>query len=111
MDLQNADMKYDKLIKRLQNRRRNGDSYETIALDYPPEITRAHIWHMLRGWNPEAAHLRQALDLPAMKPAPVCHCGQVHTTKRCTANDARKEYRDLWAMPKAELLRRLNERT
>lgn len=39
-------------------------------------------------YEPHDAHIRERLGLPVLALTPVCaKCGQVHTTKRCTAND------------------------
>ena len=46
---------------------------------------------------------REAFNLPRTKPAPVCKCGEVHTTKRCTKNDKPREKRDLFSYPVSEL--------
>jgi len=100
---------YDKLITSWKSRRSAGETYESIARSYPAEITRAHVYKIMKGWEPDAVHLRQALGLPTYKPAPVCKCGEVHTTKRCTKNTARKAA-DLFSLPVAELRRRLEER-
>lgn len=49
------------------------------------------------------------LGLREYLPAPACpRCGKVHVSKRCTAQPRR--YRDLFDMPTAELLRRLENR-
>ena len=48
----------------------------------------------IHGYEPKMPHIRFALGLPALAPAPVCiKCGQVHTTKRCTNQP--KRYRRL----------------
>ena len=46
---------------------------------------------------------RHAFGLPELKPAPVCKCGEVHTTKRCTANDRPRRKKDLYAYSVKEL--------
>lgn len=49
------------------------------------------------------AKYREAFGLPLTKPAPVCKCGEVHTTKRCTANDKPRRKKDLFAYSVREL--------
>ncbi|MFA5376900.1 MAG: hypothetical protein WC455_14210 [Dehalococcoidia bacterium] len=44
----------------------------------------------VNNYEPRDAHIRTALELPAMAPAPVCKiCGEIHVTKRCTSHGAR----------------------
>lgn len=46
---------------------------------------------------------RARFGLAILKPAPVCKCGEVHTTKRCTANDKPRRKKDLFAYSVREL--------
>lgn len=48
-------------------------------------LTKPLVWRVaLKGYEPTKPHIRLALGLPAMKPAPVCvHCGEVHVSSRC----------------------------
>ena len=40
------------------------------------------------GYEPKETKIRTKLQLPSLVPAPVClKCGQVHVTKKCTANN------------------------
>ncbi len=96
-------MDFDNLYILLNNRRSKGETYDSIAADYTG-VTRAHIWKIInKRSEPTEPHLRQAFGLPAMKPAPVCKCGEVHTTKRCTANDKPRRKKDLYAYSVKEL--------
>lgn len=74
-------------------------------------ITPAMAWRIVnQGYDPKTPEIRHRLGLPALIPTPPCgKCGAVHVSKRCTAKP--REYRDLFAMPPEELLRRLNERS
>ena len=53
---------------------------------------------------------RAAFGLPELAPAPVCKCGEVHTTKRCTKYDKPRTRRDLFSYPTAELRVMLDNR-
>jgi len=46
---------------------------------------------------------RAAFGMPELAPAPVCKCGDVHTTKRCTKNDKPRTKRDLFSYSAQEL--------
>ena len=59
----------------------------------------------MQEYEPKSLHIRLALGLPALAPAPVCvKCGQVHTTKRCTNQP--KRYRRLDEIP-VDVLRQM----
>ena len=95
-------MTFDNLYISLTQRRSEGETYEAIAADYEG-ATRAHIWKIINKHSePTEPHLRQAFGLPAQKLAPVCKCGEVHTTKRCTKK-TRRGKRDLFAYSVREL--------
>jgi hypothetical protein len=104
--------KYDVLIMNLRQQRETGESYEAMARRFRPPITRAHIWKMInRDWEPEAGHLRAALGLPEFRPAPVCEKHGGIDCLKCGRKEGQpRQYQDLWAMPTAELRRRLEER-
>jgi len=45
----------------------------------------------VEGYEPKDPHIRAALELPVLVPAPVCpKCGEVHVTKKCTKNKPAK---------------------
>ena len=54
---------------------------------------------------------REAFNLPRTKPAPVCKCGEVHTTKRCTKYDKPRVKRDLFSYSAKDLLWMLENRS
>lgn len=91
---------FDRLLRLWAKRRFAGATFESIAAEYGPPVTRAHIYHWLKTRRePEKIGLRLALGLPAYKLAPACSdCGEVHTTRRCTKK-TRKPYADLTAIP------------
>jgi len=53
---------------------------------------------------------RPGFNLAPLLPAPVCKCGEVHTTKRCTKNDKPRRRRDLFEYSPTELLWMLENR-
>lgn len=95
----------EELLSELRNKRASGLTYEALAAQYPPRITRAHIHALMhKGWDPNDPHIRAALNLAPMQPVLVCRsCGEAHATKRCTKRDAQRAYKDLLAWPEQEL--------
>lgn len=48
----------------------------------------------MHDYEPHDPHIRAALGLPALAPAPVClKCGEVHVAKRCLSQQERKRPR------------------
>ena len=63
-------------------------SWRKIAeMDEYAGVSHTALSRIAKGIEP-GNDVRKKLHLPEMLPAPVClQCGEVHTTKRCTAND------------------------
>lgn len=62
-----------------------------------------------RNYEPKDPHIRHALGLPALLPAPACpRCGSVHVSKRCTR--LIRERRRLIDIPVDELRRMIENR-
>jgi len=79
------------------------DNWRNVGAQFG--IDGAMAWRIAEeNYEPKDAKIRLVLDLPAMGQAPVCpHCGQVHTTKRCTAKPRKRRVRDLYDVPVDEL--------
>lgn len=57
-------------------------------------VNHAVIQRALKNIEPENAHIRAALNLSALVPAPACpQCGAVHVSKRCPNTAGRKRPR------------------
>ena len=66
-------------------------------------ISTAMAWQIVvNNHEPKQKDIRDRLGLQIMKPAPVCACGEVHTTQRCPHLRKRK-YKSLFDMPIKEL--------
>lgn len=73
-------------------------------------ISTAMAWQIVvNNHEPKQKDIRDRLGLQIMKPAPVCACGEVHTTKRCPHLRQRKP-KSLFDMPAKELLWALENR-
>ena len=67
----------------------HGTTWRDIAqIEQYQGIPAGTLCAIAKGRNPKNPHYREILRLPVLALAPVClQCGEVHTTKRCTAND------------------------
>lgn len=86
------------------------DNWRAVGAQFG--IDGAMAWRIVEeDYEPKDPVIRLVLGLPAMGKAPVCpHCGQVHTTKRCTARRPKRRIRDLFDVPVDELRRWIVER-
>jgi len=74
------------------------------------EVNRYYLWHMVNDETYEPPiRIMLKLGIAAYRPAPVClKCGQVHVTKRCTANHTK--HRSLFSWPVKDLRKALEHR-
>lgn len=87
--------------KRIKNWRGVGEEFG---------ISTAMAWQIVvNNHEPKRKDIRDRLGLQIMKPAPVCACGEVHTTKRCPHLRQHKP-KSLFDMPAKELLWALENR-
>ena len=74
----------DTLAAEISENHRVSGSWEKTGNDYNLSGGMAYRIAM-QGYEPKDNHIRAALGLPPMLPAPACaKCGKVHTTARCT---------------------------
>lgn len=103
-------MQWHALYQKLWDLRTEGPeaplSYEALRqkMPIPERLTPAHVWQVMhKRWDPKDNEVRAAFGLDPLGLAPVCHCGEVHSTKRCTKKEKSRRYKDLLAWPDEEL--------
>lgn len=73
----------DILKARLETLRATGQTWRQIATEFPG-VPAGTLCAISKGREPKVAHIRAALGLPVLLPAPACQCGEVHVRRgRC----------------------------